>query len=243
MSTLNDNLLQIYNTKLEIKDAIGTNSDVFEDYPSYIRNLRGLTWEDVINSGYTYTNGTYVVGLNGNYDISTYNNIWVNVPTGGGSVSGTYTITNNGLYNISSYEYVNVDVEPNLLVNAWSGYSVDASSNNVVYVMIDNLLNEPLLSNRQCSIDTIDSLLDAEYGPNTNSAWYPSDSTVNIVIDEDASAGGEEAQFGWLKITFSNDYTKNGFIRVKFTGTASNTWHDYAQFDSNWITFEFYRGA
>lgn len=81
MPTLNEQLLKIYNTKLEIKSALETDSDVFEDYPSYIRNLKGVTWGDVADAGYTYTNGTYVIGLNGNYDITSYNSVWVNVPS------------------------------------------------------------------------------------------------------------------------------------------------------------------
>lgn len=243
MSTLNDNLLQIYNTKLEIKDAIGTNSDVFEDYPSYIRNLRGITWEDVIDAGYTYTSGTYVVGLNGNYDITSYNNVWVNVPTGG-SVSGTYTITNDGLYDISSYAYVNVQAEPNLLVNAWSGDTVDASAGDLVYEDIDNLLQQPLLYNLQATVDSIDSIIGAQWtSVITPGEWLDCDKNegVKVYIDENASVGGYESSTGWLRIIFSTP--ANGLIRIKFSGTASNGYHTQESFDTNWITFEFYRGA
>lgn len=41
MSSLNENLQEIYNIKLQIKDAIGTDSDVFADYPSLIEEAIG----------------------------------------------------------------------------------------------------------------------------------------------------------------------------------------------------------
>ena len=41
MSSLNENLQSIYNIKLQIKDAIGTNSDVFADYPAMISSMGG----------------------------------------------------------------------------------------------------------------------------------------------------------------------------------------------------------
>lgn len=41
MSSLNENLQEIYNIKLQIKDAIGTNSDVFADYPDMISSMGG----------------------------------------------------------------------------------------------------------------------------------------------------------------------------------------------------------
>jgi len=41
MVTLQDKLDNIYQTKLEIKSAIGTDSDVFSEYPAMIRNMSG----------------------------------------------------------------------------------------------------------------------------------------------------------------------------------------------------------
>lgn len=41
MTTLQDKLDNIYQTKLEIKSAIGTDSDVFSEYPAMIRNMSG----------------------------------------------------------------------------------------------------------------------------------------------------------------------------------------------------------
>jgi hypothetical protein len=86
-------------------------------------------------------------------------------------------------------------------------------------------------------------LVGAEYNASTNDNWYPSDSTVNIVVDDDPEAGGYLAAFGFLRITFDSEFIKNGFIRVKFNVTASNGYHTQESFDTNWITFEFYRGA
>ncbi len=41
MTTLQDKLDNIYQTKLKIKSAIGTDSDVFSEYPALIRNMGG----------------------------------------------------------------------------------------------------------------------------------------------------------------------------------------------------------
>ena len=84
MSELITNLQTIYNTKLAIKQAIGTDSDNFVDYPSYI-------------SGMVTPTGTYNISENGNYDISTYASAYVNVSGGGGVdyqlVDLSYTMT------------------------------------------------------------------------------------------------------------------------------------------------------
>ena len=270
MSTLNDNLLQIYNTKLEIKDAIGTNSDIFSEYPDLIRNLKngivptgtlsyvvpvdmyGPYTVDVASysyvsvslgksSAYIYANGKYTPSDFGYSSINS--NIIVNVP----GPSGNKLITQNGNYDISSYISVSVnvdDVEPNLLVNAWSGYTAQEFSNDVAYVSVTRLVNNnPVLFNKHGSADSVDTLIAAQYGPATNEEWYPSDDVVNIVFDNNLMAGGTEDTLGWLKITFASNKKGNGFIRVKFSGLASNEWSNNVRFNTNWITFEWYRGA
>lgn len=294
MSTLNDNLLQIYNTKLEIKDAIGTNSDVFAEYPDLIRGIKngivptgtlsyavpvdmyGPYVADVTSysyvsvslgesSAYIYANGEYtpadfgyaaintnivvnvpgpsgnmVIEESGNYNVSSYASVTVDMI----DISGTYTITNDGLYDISSYAYVNVHAEPNLLVNAWSGDTVDASSEDLVYEDIDNLLQQTLLYGLQASVDSIDSIIGAQWtSVITPGEWLDcgKNEGVKVYIDENASAGGYESSTGWLRIIFTTP--ANGLIRIKFTGKASNSYHTQEQFETNWITFEFYRGA
>ena len=66
MSTLTDNLQTIYLVKQQLKQAIGTSSDIFEDYPSYVANM-------VTPTGYTY------VTANGDYNVSSYQMVNVNV--------------------------------------------------------------------------------------------------------------------------------------------------------------------
>lgn len=70
MSDLLTNLNSIYNTKLQIKEALGTDSDVFADYPSYISAIS--------------PSGTSYVTSNGLYNIASYEMVNVNVPQGGG---------------------------------------------------------------------------------------------------------------------------------------------------------------
>lgn len=71
MSELITNLQTIYNTKLAIKQAIGTDSDNFVDYPSYI-------------SGMVTPTGTYNISENGTFNVSSYASAYVNVSGGGG---------------------------------------------------------------------------------------------------------------------------------------------------------------
>lgn len=74
MSELINNLNAIYNTKLQIKAALRTDSDDFSQYPSYIAALGPAV------SGYSY------ITSNGDFDISSYAMVNVNVPQGGGGV-------------------------------------------------------------------------------------------------------------------------------------------------------------
>jgi len=96
MADLITNLQSIYNTKLQIKEAIGTESDVFSDYPTYISDLKP--------SGYTY------ITANGDYDVSAYSDVNVNVPQGGAAVLGNLSVTENGQYSASSYSYDGFDI-------------------------------------------------------------------------------------------------------------------------------------
>ena len=96
MADLITNLQSIYNTKLQIKEAIGTESDIFADYPTYISDLKP--------SGYTY------ITTNGDYDVSAYSDVNVNVPQGGAAVLGNLSVTENGQYSASSYSYDGFDV-------------------------------------------------------------------------------------------------------------------------------------
>ena len=105
MSDLISNLNSIYNVKLQIKDVIGTDSDTFSEYPSLIEEaIAGGV------SGYSY------IIANGDYDISTYEMVNVNVPVPPGYVfpTGTYNITENGTFSVSEYQnaYVSVQSSP-----------------------------------------------------------------------------------------------------------------------------------
>lgn len=88
MASLIQNLNSIYDTKLAIKQVIGTQSDVFSDYPDLI--------EAAIEGGGITPAGTYNVSVNGNYDITNYAYVDVNVPASGGS----YTITSAYMYDM-----------------------------------------------------------------------------------------------------------------------------------------------
>ena len=102
-SQLITNLTYIYNTKLQLKEALETQSDVFSYYPSYVQALK--------------PSGTTYITTNGEHSVSSYAVAYVTVegggeiPAGYTYVSGTLSITENDDYDVSSYAYVTVDVE------------------------------------------------------------------------------------------------------------------------------------
>lgn len=123
MSSLINNLNSILNTKEEIKEILGTNSEIFADYPAYISEAIASGGA----SGYAY------ITENGDHNIATYAMVNVNVPQqevpvipdGYTYVFGTKSITDNadGI-DISSYAYVdvNVPVPPEYIVPAGYAY-------------------------------------------------------------------------------------------------------------------------
>lgn len=95
MSTLTANLQTIYEVKQQLKQVIGTSSDIFEDYPSYISNMVTPT-------------GTINISENGTTNVSTYAYAYVSVSGGGTTPAGTLLIAAPGQYDVSAYAYVAV---------------------------------------------------------------------------------------------------------------------------------------
>lgn len=137
MSTLIENLQSIYTTKLQIKEVIGTQSDVFETYPELISAAigtgGGIDWDEVAAYGYIVPAGTVTLSSNGTVDVSTYANAYVNVESGGITPTGYAYITTNGDYDVASYEMVNVNV------------SGGGSSSYISYVSMSSLNPDPAL--------------------------------------------------------------------------------------------------
>ena len=96
MSTLTENLQTIYEVKQQLKQVIGTSSDIFEDYPSYISNMVTPT-------------GTINISENGTTNVSTYAYAYVSGIGGGGvTPTGTLLVAAPGQYDVASYAYVTV---------------------------------------------------------------------------------------------------------------------------------------
>ena len=82
MSTLTENLQTIYEVKQQLKQVIGTSSDIFEDYPSYISNMVTPT-------------GTINISENGTTNVSTYAYAYVSVSGGAPSGSAYFYVVRN----------------------------------------------------------------------------------------------------------------------------------------------------
>lgn len=63
MATLSENLSYIYDIKQDIKEVIGTNSDLFSEYPQLIQGAI-----DEVPAGYTYVSGETYLNLAFNWD-------------------------------------------------------------------------------------------------------------------------------------------------------------------------------
>lgn len=128
MADLITNLQSIYNTKLQIKEAIGTDSDIFADYPSYISDLKpaGYTYitmnGDHSVNGYAYVNVAVPgateydhidISANSQVDVSAYNYAYVSVPVPPGYIipEGTINIETVGTHDVTSYASAYVDIQ------------------------------------------------------------------------------------------------------------------------------------
>lgn len=118
MSTLIENLNSIYTTKSQIKEALGTESDVFANYPSLIttaiNNASGLDWNDVATAGYIVPSGTITIDDNeigNNVDVSSYQYAYIDIQGGGGgeTVKGDptdmFVSIRPGYSGLSNYPY------------------------------------------------------------------------------------------------------------------------------------------
>ena len=120
MSSLTDNLSTIYGIKQQIKEVIGTQSDLFEEYPEIISDLiagaggEGLDWDDVATAGYIIPAGTFNISENGSsIDVASYAyaNVAVPIPAGYIVPTGTLNVSANGNnIDVAAYAGVNVNV-------------------------------------------------------------------------------------------------------------------------------------
>ena len=128
MADLITNLQSIYNTKLQIKEAIGTDSDIFADYPAYISAMgdEGYTYitmnGDHSVNGYAYVNVNVPgateydhidISTNSQVDVSAYNYAYVSVPVPPGYIipEGTINIDTVGTHDVTAYASAYVDIQ------------------------------------------------------------------------------------------------------------------------------------
>lgn len=117
MSELIQNLTYIYNEKLLLKDAIGTESDDFMQYHTYVNALK--------------PSGTSYITSNGDYDISSYSYVNVDVEGGGSGSSADpfydYTTPSAMIANEEeSADYVSSTISENFTVTLDENDEVEA---------------------------------------------------------------------------------------------------------------------
>ena len=207
MSELTYNLSQIYNCKLAIKAAIGTQSDELADYAGYITALKP--------DGYTY------LTENGDYDITGYEYAYVNVPTGGGTGSGDVIFLNS----IQASDFQNLDGMNNLLsYNGAYCYALNPETFTKRYPTQGYLYSLPSML-RISKDDNVNAYLfeATSFASRTNSysAAYNNGAGDISVIDQNPEAITSNDQFTG-RLTFLYNTYQLSVPKIQSTGVVTN---------------------
>lgn len=209
MSSLTQNLETIYGIKNQIKEAIGTSSDIFADYPAYISAMAG----GITPTGYAY------VTSNGDYDVSTY--AMVNVEVSGGiTPSGTYMLDLDPSagetpwnYDVTSYAEVSIDFGTQNNINIANNGSYAVSSFG--YQFVNGYINVNVPSSGITPSGTI--TIDDNYNNTTV------DVTSYAYADVQISGGGSSEPVTLYNINYiKTDDTSGSVYKVLYNGMKMN---------------------
>lgn len=211
MADLITNLQSIYNTKLQIKDAIGTDSDIFADYPSYINSLKP--------TGYAY------ITTNGDHNVNAYSYVNVNVPTGGATVLGNLSITENGQYSASAYSYDGFDtVDVNVPLPTLGSANITANGNYSAHDLGYDGLNSVIVNVPTGGSSTHTLSVSGEYGM-CNGKYYIYDTnlmTYLTLLGPITNAGFGDTVSGTVEYSdIDGSGSKDKYICRNFTGTTT----------------------
>lgn len=211
MADLIKNLQDIYTTKLQIKDAIGTDSDIFADYPSYINSLKP--------SGYAY------ITNNGDHNVNAYSYVNVNVPTGGAAVLGNLSVTENGQYSASAYSYDGFDtVNVNVPIPTLGEAMITANGNYSAHDLGFDGLNSVIVNVPTGGSSTHTLSVSGEYGMN-DGKYYIYDTnlmTYLTLLGPITNAGFGDTVSGTVEYSdIDGSGTPSKYICRNFTGTST----------------------
>lgn len=202
MSTLIENLNSIYTTKSQIKEALGTDSDVFADYPAYITaaiNNSGVTWADVEQAGYVFPSGTITIDDNDigqSVDVHNYQYAYIDVTGGGGgtpSFAGTCSAfltvnnflkvdINDGI--ISTYQFKTIYPELGECYGEYYDENLEEYA-QATYFTVDIQYYDGNDWNSQPNVDTVNYCIGGQQ------MWYPSPAGTGVGQQVILQVGGQ----------------------------------------------------
>lgn len=254
MSELITNLQTIYNTKLAIKQAIGTDSDNFVDYPSYISGM-------VTPTGYSY------ITTNGDFDISTYEMVNVNVSGGGVEYTwidwGTSPVLTQGdkvsfngyLGNAQQITQEIVSSIPALADylgwyiypvggwindgehNPWEKYVLSENqltiATNSGVVVYGEIIDINMGSIQKMTI--LEDINETKYAGGNGTLNITSNGTQQVARYQSVSVNVPDSEFNPSKLTDDPDDTFFAYLRITNTTTNETIYYQLYPIDDNYI--------
>lgn len=241
--TIQEKLDKIYDTKLQIKTALGTSSDVFEDYPAYIRDLTyggavSYSYLDERLSYYVETTDLESMGYITDSALSGYatesyvaNYVYTYAPSPDLSAYVTKTELNNAGYissipsdyatytAIEAMGYITINDVPvineNIIPKENSTYTLGDSSHRYFAAYVSNIFNPIWFSDTTYVARQIDNVPSYLYiGSNRPWKIWERGQEINVT----SSTGNK-----WFRFTGYNSGTLYNVLSINENSTTANS--------------------